>query len=86
MAELHKFKDDCQTPENRPKPIKAQELDDNFKTVRVQLSASLSSWLKIVQTPGSPDQLDFVTPPPSAESIPTFSGGVFSGWTQTEEC
>jgi hypothetical protein len=86
MAELYKFRDDCLTDEGRAKPVKARMLDENFKTVRLELSDSLKSWLKIVQTPGSPDMLDFVIQPPSAEALPVFVGGQFSRWETTEEC
>lgn len=86
MAELHKFRDDAKTPEQRVKPIGAQHLDDNFRTVRLELSDSLASFLKIVQAPGVPDKLDFVTPPPSAMSVPVFSGGRFREWTEADQC
>ena len=86
MAELHKFVDDCRTDADRAKPAKARLIDENFRTVRLELSDAMKSFLKIVQTPGAADVLDFVTQPPSAEAVPVFSGGRFSRWETTEEC
>lgn len=86
MAELHKFRDDTKSREQRIEPIRAKHLDDNFRTVRLKLSESLATFLKIVEKPGVQDELDFVTQPPSAESVPVFINGEFSEWKQTGEC
>jgi len=86
MAELHKFKDDTKTAKQRAEPIVARHLDENFDTVRLELSDSLKTFLKITQSPGVADKLDFVTQPPSAESVPIFTGGLFDRWEETEEC
>jgi hypothetical protein len=86
VAELHKFKDDTKSPEQRVAPIGAQHLDDNFKQVWLDMSDSLKTFLKITEAPGVRPILDFVDQPPSAESVPVFSGGVFLEWRETEEC
>ena len=86
MAELHKFQDDVRSDTGRAKPIGARHLDENFRIVRISLSESLASFLYIKENFPQPDTLDFVVPPPGAESIPVFSGGQFSHWAETEEC
>jgi hypothetical protein len=86
MAELHKFQDDAKTAEKRVQPIGARHLDENFKMVWLDLSDSLKSFLTLTESPGVRPVLDFVTQPPSAESVPVFSGGQFMEWRETEEC
>ena len=86
MAELHKFRDDVRSKEGRVKPISARHLDENLKTVRLKLSDSLKTFLKITQSAGVEDELDFVVQPPSAEAVPVFEGGQFSRWEETKGC
>lgn len=86
MAELHKFQDDVRSDEGRAKPIGARHLDDNFKIVRLKLSDSLSGFLRIKENFPQPDELDFVVPPPSGQSVPMFAGGQFSQWVPVTEC
>ena len=86
MAELHKFKDDTKSPEQRVAPIGAQYLDDNFKQVWLDMSDSLKTFLKITEAPGARPILDFVTQPPSARAVPEFENGEFRGWLTGEIC
>jgi hypothetical protein len=86
MAELHKFRDDTKSKEDRVAPIKAQELDDNFKMVWLELSDSVKSFFKLTEAPGVRPKLEFRVEPPSAESVPVFENGEFSEWKQTGEC
>jgi hypothetical protein len=88
MADLHKFQDDVRSDEGRAKPIGARHLDDNFGTVRLKLSANLSGFLKITENFPKPDELEFVTAPPSngSQYAPVFVNGQFSQWMKISAC
>jgi hypothetical protein len=86
MAELHKFRDDAKTDADKAKPIGTRHLDENFKTVRLELGSAVAALFEIKQAPGKPDELVL------SPSVPT-SGrlvlGVQDGqltFFETDEC
>jgi hypothetical protein len=88
MADLHKFQDDVRSDEGRAKPVGARHLDENFKVVRLKLSSSLEGFLTIKENFPQPDELEFVTAPPSngSQYAPVFVNGQFSQWMKISEC
>jgi hypothetical protein len=86
MAELHKFQDDAKDKKKAVGPLVARHMDENWKTVRLELSDSLKSFLQRIETPGVPDRLDFVTQPPSAAAIAVFQAGRFLEWRTISVC
>jgi hypothetical protein len=86
MADLHKFLDDVRSAEGRAAPIGARHLDENFNIVKLKVSSALSGFIYIKENYPQPNELDFVVPPPSGDSVPMFSGGVFSQWITVRSC
>lgn len=86
MAELHKFVDDTKTPEQRVKPIKARELDDNFTTVRLKLSDDFLGLFKIEESFPNRDELQFdFNVPTTGTYVLGFVDGVFT-LLATQDC
>ena len=86
MAELYKFKDRTKSVEDRVKPIDAQELDDNLKTVRTELDTLLKTIFDIEQNKAVADKLKLKAGyPTSGTWVLGISAGVLL-WIQTESC
>lgn len=86
MAELHEFRDDAKSKEDRVKPIIARHLDENFKTVRLKLDSTVEAVFKIVETPGVNDMLALADGAPTSG---TWALAVVEGvltFVETEEC
>jgi hypothetical protein len=84
MAELHKFQDDAKTADDRVKPIVARHIDENFKTVRLELDELLKAVFEIEENPGVADKLKLKTGHPSNAVLGISAGVVL--WIDTDEC
>lgn len=82
MAELHQFKDDYQ---NKKTQVNVSKLDENFRTVRLKVSANCDGVFEINQNKGAAD-LFTISPP---DGVGPFIIGCQDGvlvWLETEEC
>jgi hypothetical protein len=84
MADLHKFQDDAKDKTKAVGPISARHLDENFKTVRLELDDLLKAVFEIEQNPGVADKLKLKTGSPSNAVLGISAGVVL--WIQTDEC
>jgi hypothetical protein len=82
MAELHRFKDDVAAGEIQ---ISANDLDENFRTVRLRLDSSIETAFQIRKNKGAADTLEINAPDGEGTFVLGFVDGNLT-WIETEDC